>query len=131
MVDCSTKEGVFVVANTAVPLNAIARHLLDRRISIAPRELPKTVPVADDVLSRYAGTYKLNDTMNIVVRVNAGKVTAQATGQGEFEIFAESNTRFFAKVAAIVMTFDDVTDGKAGNFLLEQGGAKLTARRIP
>ena len=36
-----------------------------------------------------------------------------------------------AKVANIVMTFGDITDGRAGSFVLEQGGSKLTARRIP
>jgi hypothetical protein len=69
--------------------------------------------------------------MNIAVRVNAGKITAQATGQEQFEILAESETRFFAKAAPIVMTFGEVADGKSGSFLLEQGGGKMTARRIP
>ena len=69
--------------------------------------------------------------MNIQVRVTGEKITAQATRQGEFQIFPENETRFFAKVANIVMTFGDITDGRAGSFVLEQGGAKLTARRIP
>ena len=131
MVDRASKEGVFIVANTSTRLTDIAIHLMDRRHSLVPREFPKVVPVAADVLARYAGNYKLNDQMNIAVRVSAGKITAQATGQGEFEIFPESEARFFAKVAAIVMTFGDVAEGKAGSFVLEQGGAKLTARRIP
>jgi hypothetical protein len=29
------------------------------------------------------------------------------------------------------MTFGDVAEGKAGSFLLEQGGGKMMARRIP
>ena len=85
----------------------------------------------DETLARYAGTYKVNDDMSIVVRVNAGKVTAQATRQGEFEIFPESETRFFARVAPIVMTFGEVGGGKAGSFVIEQSGSKVTARRVP
>ncbi len=131
MVDRATKEGVFIVANTSTPLQNIALHLMDQRHSIVERELPKVVSVAADVLARYVGTYKLNDDMNIVVRLSGTKLSAQASGQGEFEIFAESDTRFFARVAPIVMVFGDVTDGKAAGFVLEQGGAKLTARRIP
>ena len=131
MIDQAAKEGVFIVANSSTPLTEIALHLIDRRHSIAPRELPKVVAVAADLLARYAGTYKLNDQMNIIVRVNTDKVTAQATGQGEFEIFPESDIRFFAKVAPIAMTFGEITEGKAGSFLLEQNGAKLTARRVP
>ena len=131
MVDRAAREGVFIVANTSTLLTDIAIHLMDRRHSIAPREFPKIVPVATDLLKRYVGNYKLNDTMDIAVRLNADKLTAQATGQGEFEIFAQSETRFFAKVAPISITFGDVVDGKAGSFLLEQGGSMLTARRIP
>jgi CubicO group peptidase (beta-lactamase class C family) len=130
MVDRSAREGVFIATNSSTALMDIALHLMDRRHSLAPREFPKVATVDVEVLARYAGNFKLSDAMNIVVRVNAGKITAQATGQGEFEIFPESDTRFFAKVAPIVMTFGDVADGKAGSFLLEQGGAKLTARRI-
>lgn len=131
LVDRATGEGVFIVANTATPLFDVALHLLDRRHSLAPRVLPKTVEVAPDVLAAYAGAYKIDDRMTIVVRVEGGRVTAQATGQGEFELFPESDTRFFAKVAPIVITFADVAAGKSGRLVLEQGGATLTGRRIP
>ncbi|MEQ1519586.1 MAG: serine hydrolase, partial [Usitatibacteraceae bacterium] len=131
LIDQGTKEAVFIVTNSSTPLMDLAIHLLDRRHSIAPREFPKVATVSADALARYAGTYKINDDMSIVVRVSGSKVTAQATRQGEFEIFPESDVRFFAKVAPIVMTFGDVADGKAGNFVIEQAGSKVTARRIP
>jgi hypothetical protein len=117
--------------NSSTLLRDIALHFIDRRDRLAPREFPKTIAVGADALTRYAGTYKLREAMNIVVRANAGKIAAQATGQEQFEILAESETRIFAKVAPIVMTFVDVADGKSGSFLLEQGGGKMTARRIP
>ena len=119
------------VANSSTRLTDIALHLMDARHSLAPREFPKVVAVGADVLARYAGVYKLNDQMNVTVRVSGDKITAQATGQGEFEIFAESKIRYFAKVAPIVMTFGEMADGKAASFVLEQGGSKLTARRVP
>jgi hypothetical protein len=87
--------------------------------------------VTVDALARYPGTYKLNEKMDVVIRLKDGKVTAQATGQGEFEVFPESETKFYARVAPIVITFGDIADGKAGSFLLEQAGSKLTARRVP
>lgn len=131
MVDRAGREGVFIVANSFTRLTDIALHLMDSRHSLLPREFPKVVSVGADLLSRYAGTYKLNDQMNITILVNGDKITAQATGQGEFEIFSESELRFFAKVAPIVLTFGEMSGGKARSFVLEQGGSKLTARRIP
>ena len=131
VVDPASTEGVFVVVNSSVKLTDIAQHLMDNRHSLAEREYPKTVAVGAGQLAGYAGVYKLNEEMNIQVRVTGEKITAQATRQGEFQIFPENETRFFAKVANIVMTFGDITDGRAGSFVLEQGGSKLTARRIP
>lgn len=131
LVDRAAKEAVFIVANTATPLTGIAIHLMDRRHNIEPRAFPATIPVAAEQLARYVGNYKLNDAMTIAVRSSAEKLTAQATGQGEFELFAQSETKFFAKVAPISITFGELVDGRASSFLLEQGGAKLTARRLP
>lgn len=131
LVDRTTKEGVIVLANSSTKLTDIAIHLMDRRHNLAPRVFPAIVPVAEALLTRYAGNYKLNEQMNVAIRVIGSKITAQATGQGEFEIFPESETRFFAKVARIVVTFGEIGTGHAGQFVLEQGGAKLTGRRIP
>lgn len=108
LVDPVARESVFIVANSTVQPREVALHLLDRRHSLAPRSFPKIVPVAADVLARYAGTYKLNDRMDVVVRVTDGNVTVQATGQGEFEIFPESEQRFFARVVPVVLTFGEV-----------------------
>jgi len=131
MVDRDAREGVFIVANTSVKLTDIALHLMDQRHSLAPREFPKVVSVGADVLARYAGSYRLTDDMTIVIRVNESKVTAQATRQGEFEIFPETSTRFFAKVAPIAITFGEIKDGRAREFVIEQNGIKRTALRLP
>lgn len=130
-VDRDNKEAVFVVANGSTRLFEIALHLLDRRLSLAPRVFPPTVSVAPALLARYTGTYKLNPRMDVTIRLRGDKLTAQATGQGEFEIFAESETRFFAKVAPIVMTFGEFgADNRAAQFVFEQNGMKAVARRI-
>ncbi len=130
-VDRSTKEGVFLVTNGSTRLFDIALHLLDRRHDITPRVFPKTVAVSAGTLARHTGTYRLNDRMNITIRLLGDKLLAQATGQGEFEIFAESDTRFFAKVAPIAITFGEPGhDGKSTQFVFEQSGMKHTVRRI-
>jgi serine-type D-Ala-D-Ala carboxypeptidase/endopeptidase len=131
MVDREAKEAVFVVANSSVRVTDLALHLMDQRHNFKPRDFPKPVKVAADVLKRYEGNYKLTDALNVTVRVVDNKITAQATGQGEFEIFPETETKFYARVAPIVMTFIDISEGKAGSFLFEQSGVKLTAKRIP
>ena len=41
-----------------------------------------------------------------------GSLMSQATGQGKFELYPESETRFFAKVVEIVVEFVKGADGK-------------------
>jgi CubicO group peptidase (beta-lactamase class C family) len=129
VVDPNTKEGVFLVANTQAKLTELAIHLLDKRMPLPSLEVPKQVSVSSQTLTQYIGTYKLTEAMSVTIRVRDGKLTAQATGQGEFELFAESQTKFFAKVTPLTITFSEVTEGKARSFVLEQGGAKLKAVR--
>lgn len=132
MVDRDAKEAVFIATNSSTRLNDIALHLMDRRHVIPPpREFPKAVSLSAEALARYPGTYKVNDKIDFVIRVKEGKVTAQVTGQGEFEIFPENETKFYARVAPIVITFGDIADGKAGSFQFEQAGNKTIARRVP
>ncbi|MCA2997890.1 MAG: serine hydrolase [Rhodocyclaceae bacterium] len=130
VVDPNAKEGVFLVANTQAKLTELAIHLLDKRMPLPALDLPKQIAVSAQTLAQYAGTYKLTEAMSVTVRLREGKLTAQATGQGEFELFAESQTKFFAKVTPLVIMFADVAEGKARSFVLEQGGAKLRASRV-
>ncbi|MBL8516021.1 MAG: serine hydrolase [Betaproteobacteria bacterium] len=129
-VDREKREGVFLVANGSTRLFDVALHLLDRRHVVKTRSFPAIVSVPSDTLAAYVGEYRLNERMVVTVRLRDDKLTAQATGQGEFEIFAESRTRFFAKAAPIVITFGEVNAGRAGQFTLEQGGATLIAKRV-
>jgi CubicO group peptidase (beta-lactamase class C family) len=129
-VDREKKEGVFLVVNGSARLFDVALHLLDRRHVVQMRKFPAVVSVPAATLATYAGDYRLNEKMVVTVRLRDDKLTAQATGQGEFEIFAESQTRFFARVAPIVVTFGEVKEGKAGQFVLEQGGATVVAKRV-
>ncbi len=130
IVDRTAKEGVFIVANASTNLTDIALNLMDARHILVPRELPKVVAVTADVLARYVGNYKLNEQLNVSVRVNGDRITTQVTGQPEIEIYPESETRYFARVAPMAITFGDVIEGKASSFVIEQGGPKITARRI-
>jgi hypothetical protein len=54
----------------------------------------------------------------------------QATGQPEFEIFPESETRFFLKVFDAQLEFQRGPDGKATGVTLYQGGQVMPAKRV-
>lgn len=118
--------------NMSVNAGAVARDLLALYFG-----QPSTVPAARavisvpaDVLQAYAGRYELAPNVEIAVTKEGDRLMAQATGQGKFELFAESETRFFAKVTELSMTFVKGADGAVSHLLLMQGGKEQPAKRL-
>jgi hypothetical protein len=55
----------------------------------------------------------------------------QATGQDEYEVFPESDTRFFYRVADAQITFELAPDGTASALVLRQNGRDRRGVRSP
>lgn len=90
------------------------------------------VVVEPKTLDGYAGKYHLAPSVTITIsRGDGGRMYAQVTGQEKFEIFAESDRKFFFRVVDAQLTF---TPGAAGapapKLTLHQGGANVEARRV-
>ncbi len=80
-------------------------------------------------LGRFVGTYRLDANVTIKIAQLGNRLTAQATGQAPFPIFAERAERFFAKVADIQIEFEVGADGAVVALRLLQGGAVYRAVR--
>lgn len=89
----------------------------------------KEIIVAPDQLAQYEGVYELAPTFAITMRVKDGKLMTQATGQQEFELFAESKDRFFLKVVDAQVEFTRDASGKVTGAILHQGGRSTPAPR--
>ena len=129
----SNITAIVLANNMSVNAGAVARDLLALYFG-QPYTVPavKTVaPVAGRVLEEYAGRYELAPNDVITVTKEGEALMAQATGQGKFEIFPESDTRFFAKVTELSMTFVRGADGKVSHLLMLQGGKERPAKRLP
>jgi CubicO group peptidase (beta-lactamase class C family)/uncharacterized protein YneR len=77
----------------------------------------------------YAGEYELAPGFSITVTKENNKLMAQATGQEKFEIFPESETKFFLKVMDAQIEFVKDASGKVTGLILYQGGQKLQAKK--
>lgn len=73
---------------------------IGKQIDKAMPEARKEITLSNDILSQYDGKYQLAPNFNVVITVKGNEIFAQATGQGQFPLFAENETTFFAKVAA-------------------------------
>lgn len=89
----------------------------------------KAATVAPDQLAEYVGVYELAPTFALTMRIKDGKLMTQATGQQEFELFAESKDRFFLKVVDAQVEFTRDASGKVTGLILHQGGRSMPAPR--
>ena len=130
-VDPETKTATAVLSNANAGPDDIALHLLEPRIPLqGAAARAASVPVALKTLASYVGTYNLEPTLDVVIRLREGKLFAQATGQGEIELFSQSDTTFIAPSSALEMLFEDIKDGKAMRFQITQAGTTRPAPRV-
>jgi len=87
------------------------------------------VRVGEDILKRYVGVYEIQPGFNITISLEEGHLMSQATGQQKFEIFPESNTRFFLKVVDAQIEFIANSEKKFDSMMLYQGGGQISGKR--
>jgi len=98
---------------------------------------PYTIPGARTVVKvdpaifdQYVGKYELRPGFVVTITRAGNSLMAQATGQGAFEVFPESETKYFAKVTELTISFGKGPDGKVAHLVLTQGGQDRQAKKI-
>lgn len=92
---------------------------------LAHKEVSVDVKVYDD----YTGQYELEQGLVLNVTREADTLWLQAIGQPKIQLFPESQTEFFLKVADAQVTFVRAPAGKVTRLVLHQGGDR-EAKRI-
>jgi len=88
----------------------------------------KTVPT--EIMEQYTGVYQLAPSFNITIRLKDGQLYAQATGQPEFQIFPESETKFYLKVVDAQVEFNKNEAGEVESLTLYQNGRETPGKKI-
>jgi CubicO group peptidase (beta-lactamase class C family) len=129
--DSKERIGVVVLSNAATSIGGfdIGLHLLDPKWPLANIEPPKQrIEIAIDpkVLDNYTGRYQLAPNLIFEVTHDGGRLFgqtfAQATAGPKFELFAESEKTFFAKVSNHQITFETGPEGRATGLILHRAG---------
>ncbi len=89
----------------------------------------KEIAVSPQILAQYTGTYELRPGFDLVITLEGGQLMSQATGQGKFPIFAESETKFFPKVLDAEIEFFKDDKGAVTSLTLHQGPMEMKAPR--
>ncbi|MGV6831347.1 MAG: serine hydrolase [bacterium] len=96
------------------------------------KEMPKlreSIELPDEILETYVGKYELAPQFIITITHEDQKLFAQATGQPQFEIFAEKEDHFYLKVVAASIEFTKDESGAINGLILNQGGQKMPAKK--
>ncbi len=124
---------IIMINNVNTPfLEPVNRDIIAALLG-KPYNLPKdrkAVSVPESILQSYTGVYELTPTFKITVTLENGSLKAQATGQSEFDLFAETNERFFLKVVDAQITFVKDNDGKVTGLVLHQNGNDMPAKKV-
>ncbi len=92
--------------------------------------IKKVEIVPDSILQTYVGEYELGPNFILTVTVDQNRLIIQATGQPKFEVFPETQTRFFPKEFEALIEFVKDESGKITKIILFQGGRSNDAKKI-
>lgn len=133
--DAQGRTGVVILTNTdsSTEPDDIGLHLL--RASFPLRTAftqwtPRTeVEVDPAVFQRYVGRYQFAPGVTLTATRLGDRFFGQITGQPAFQLFAESESKFFMRAADAQLTFEADGVGKVMSVVLHQNGFNQRAMR--
>ena len=90
----------------------------------------KSVAVDPKSYDAYAGEYEVTPTFTVKVYKEGDKLMTQATGQPAFELFPESENKFFLRVVNAKVTFTRDEKGTVTGLIIHQGGRDTPGKKI-
>jgi D-alanyl-D-alanine-carboxypeptidase/D-alanyl-D-alanine-endopeptidase len=122
-------SGAVVLSNSTNLIDDIGLKLTNPVYKIT--QYPPEVAVDPAILASYQGTYQMTPKFALAIRAEAGRLFVRGTGQPEFELFAESDNRFFMRFVDAQGTFFQNKDGKVDRLLWHQNGSYQYCTRVP
>jgi CubicO group peptidase (beta-lactamase class C family) len=87
-----------------------------------------TLPAA--TLAKYVGTYEVAPGVNMIMRLDGDRLTTQLSGQPQFPVFPESETKFFLKAVDAQVEFFKDPSGVVTHAVMYQNGNERKVPRI-
>ncbi len=87
------------------------------------------VKVSEAILETYVGEYELAPTFIVTVTKEGNQLFVQATGQPRFEVFPETENKFYLKVVQAQITFNKNDEGVVESLTMDQAGMSQVAKK--
>jgi CubicO group peptidase (beta-lactamase class C family) len=147
--DPKERVGVVVLSNasTSSGVDDIGLHLLNPKLPLANPEPPKQrteIHIDPKLLEKYTGRYRVTPNLILEISRDSDRLFAQAlvqlphnrsgdpTAAPKFELFAEGEKNFFARVTDKQIAFETASEGRATSLILYQAGREpMPAARLP
>lgn len=94
-------------------------------------QVRKVVSVPDNILADYVGQYELSPEFKLAISKHGDKLKVEPTGQGVYDLYAESNTSFFLVVVDAKIEFVRGANGGIEKLILHQNGRDMEGKRLP
>jgi hypothetical protein len=129
--DPAKSVGVVVLTNSGHGADDIGFHLVNPGMPLAEPPVERIeVKVSRSTLDTYVGEYELTSDFTMVVTRKRRGLYVQATAQDKFQVFAESETKFFYKVVDAQISFVEDDSGAIVSLILHQNGVEKSARKV-
>ncbi len=99
-------------------------------VAMLKRLASKPVSVDPKVYDSYVGEYEVSPSFTVKIFKEGEKLITQATGQPAFEIFPESEDKFFLKVVDARLTFKRDDKGAVTGLIIHQGGRDTPGKKV-
>jgi CubicO group peptidase (beta-lactamase class C family) len=145
--DPKTRVGVVALSNasTLIGVDDIGIHLLNPKAPLANPEPPQEhteIHIDPTLLDQYTGRYQVTPHLVLEITRDGARLFAQGfaqlphnrpgepTGLPKFELFAEAENTFFARVTDQQITFETGPDGRATGIILLKSGREMSGVRL-
>ncbi len=145
--DPKARIGIVVLSNSSNSsgVDDIGFHLLNPKLPIGNPEAPRQrteIPIDTKILDNYTGRYQVTPNLTFEVTRAGDRLFGQgfvqlphnrpgdSTALPKFELFAEGEKNFFAKVADNQITFETGPEGRATSLILHRAGRNIPAPRL-
>ena len=107
-IDLKRRRGVVVLTNTTNEIPDLFDHLLERQVPVL-KDHRQAITLNDNALDAYVGVYRLQPDAVLILTRRGDRLFSQRTGGKKMEMFATTDTEFFAETFNAPFTF--VKDG--------------------
>lgn len=131
--DPQKKTGVVVLTNSAQIIMDIGFFALTNKLEVfklGEYKEPEVVQVDPAIYDDYVGQYQVTPTFIITVTKENNRLFGQGTAQPRFELFPESETKFFLKAVRATVTFVKDSKGNVIKLIVHSADGEEVGKKI-